>query len=215
VLVLGVVQKKTKEGKPLPTWMYQSYYQIPAKLAPKFCKEDLKEYKGKIYARIGRSYSTGQKAKIGDIITVRPIRIRDMSHVTPGKCLRYTWMFPYFDSVKPEKKEPDTLTTVERLERLGTRPLPEKFKLMNNEELNYWLENPEHIVIRIELDNCPFWNKINVCPLRARFLVNKKPEYLATFEIEELRFPVACPLADIYKCKFIKDYYYNIKQYEV
>jgi hypothetical protein len=39
------------------------------------------------------------------------------------------------------------------------------------------------------------------------------PHELTRMEVEYLRFPVACPLAFLYRCVYLKDYYYGYKTF--
>jgi len=194
VMVWDVVEKKRKEtGEPLGNYMYVSVFLIPEDKVDDFPKNKVVEYKGKHYAIIGRSYATDVKCKRGDIITVMPIRIREYK-TKDGKRF-FTWMFPYFKEKRTDKKEPDTLTTVERIAKLGTRPA----------------ELSKEIVIDLEL--CPFSEDKSVCPLKMIF---GKPRYdeLTKLKIQYLRFPVACPIASVYRCVFLKSYYYGYKEFE-
>uniref|UniRef100_A0A6M3XHV5 Putative DNA ligase domain protein n=1 Tax=viral metagenome TaxID=1070528 RepID=A0A6M3XHV5_9ZZZZ len=187
VLVLGIVQKKTKEGRVLPNYMYKSYYEIPASRVSEFYEPDIEKRDNKYYAYIGMSYATAEKANIGDIITIMPIRFR--KYLKNDK-IRNTWMFPYFKEIKKEKKEPDTLTTVERLIEVGTSPT------LSEED------------IKIEFELCPYYNK-DICPLRKRY---EKPYLSKDVLVQYLKYPVKCPLAYYYRCRYIKDYYYDIKK---
>jgi len=198
VMVWDVIEKKRKEtGEPLGSYMYISVYLIPEEKVDDFPKNKVVEYKGKHYAIIGRTYATNVKCKRGDIITVMPIRIRRYES-KEGKYF-YTWMFPYFKEKRSDKKDPDTLTTVERIAKLGTRPA----------KLTETLE--ETIVVKLPI--CEFSEYPEICPLKKIF---GKPRYheLTILKIEHLRFPVACPLANIRRCVFLKDYYYGFKTYK-
>jgi len=200
VMVWNVVEKKRREtGEPLGNYMYVSVYLVPENRVKEFQPSNIVEYKGKHYAI---------KCKRGDIITVMPIRIR--KYEDKGGRIKYTWMFPYFKEKRPDKKEPDTLTTVERIAKLGTRPTPSKEKLhsLSMEEL----ESYEPLVI-IDLPLCEFWKDKSICPLLKIF---GRPRYqeLTLLKIEHLRFPVACPIANIRRCRYLKSYYYGYKSYK-
>ena len=193
VMVWDVIEKKSKEtGKPLGNYMYVSVYLIPEDRVKEFQPSNVVEYKGKHYAIIGRSYATNVKCKRGDIITVMPIRIR--KYVDKQGRIKYTWMFPFFKEKRTDKKEPDTLTTVERIAKLGTRPA----KLSGE------------IVIDLEL--CPYSQDESICPLKKIF---GRPRYheLAVIKVQQLKYPVACPLANIFRCVYLKGYYYGYKTY--
>ena len=110
-----------------------------------------------------------------------------------------TWMFPYFKEKRTDKKEPDTLTTVERIAKLGTKPF----------------ELSEDTVVTIDLPLCEFYKDKSICPLLKIF---GRPRYqlsmLSTIlNIEHLKYPVACPIANIRKCVYLKSYYYGYKTY--
>jgi hypothetical protein len=55
----------------------------------------------------------GSQVKVGDLITVRPIGVRDFTG-TDGK-IHYAWMFPIVSEQDPEYKDPDTLETVRHI----------------------------------------------------------------------------------------------------
>jgi len=176
VMVWQVHEKKTAEGRPLGVFMYDSVYQIPAEQKDRFW--GAVEWKGKWYAPIGRSYGTKVRARKGDIITVMPIRIR--RYEKQGKIV-YTWMFPWFKEKKPEKKEPDTLTTVKRLERIGTAPLSRIHRLHR-------------------LAICPFYLNETICLFKNWFMIPR---------LSHLRFPIKCTFAYEYRCPYCKPYYYS------
>jgi hypothetical protein len=196
VIVLDAIQKKTVAGKALSTWIYVCGYLLPENEVSKFSPSRVKEYNGKHYQIIGKAYGTSQKVSVGSIVTIMPIRIRQYEEKGG---IYYTWMFPFFKEEKKEKHEADTLTTVERLAKIGTGP-PTK-------ALEDDLSREE--VVTILLDKCKYWNDEDICPLKKRFL---RPIHLSKVRVEEeiLRFPVMCPLAKYYKCRYIKDYYYKI-----
>ena len=177
VMVIERVEKKTKEGKPLGTYMYTCYYEIPEERKDEFY--DAKKWDDMWLAPIGTAYGRKLDLKPGTIVTVVPIRIR--KYEREGKTL-YTWMFPNILEVKHNKTRPDPLTTVEKLARLGTGPLPGTL---------------EEDIRASELAECPFSEHVQICPLRTRFA-----------RLEELRFPIKCPLAYEYRCPYVKSYYY-------
>jgi len=182
VMVVKRIPKVTKEGKVLDIYMYECAYIIPANLKDRFYNAF--EYEGRWYAPIGRSYSTSVKANKGDIVTIKPIRIR--KYEKNGKIV-YTWMFPYFDELRKDKKLADTLTTVKRLADLGTAPLPATLEYITKLEL------------------CPYWNNPSICPFKERFI------YPRLAKREVLKFPVKCRFAYKYKCRYCKEYYYTIE----
>jgi ribonuclease BN (tRNA processing enzyme) len=192
VMVIGIKQKKEKAtGRPLPTYMYECVIAIPKDKVKEWYPEDIYEKDGKFYAYIGLTYGTKVKCKVGDIITVMPIRIR--FYKKDGKT-RVTWMFPLFKEKKPEKKEPDPLDVAEKLAKLGTRPAQ--------------LEELETI-IRVYLKPCPFYSDWDICPLRKRYGIRRAIQNLAIVEEQVLKYPIMCPLARIFKCPYLKDYYYG------
>ncbi len=197
VIVLGIKEKKSKKtGEPLGTYMYECYIRIPPEEVKNWYPQDLKEYNGKVYAKIGMSYGTSVKCKIGDIVTIMPIRIR--FYTKNGK-KRVTWMFPYFKEKKPEKKDADPLSVAEKIAKLGTGPPPEQLD---------WEQDLE-TVIRIRMVTCPFYADYTICPLRKRFGIRRAIMNLARVEEEVLKYPVMCPLASIFKCPYLKPYYYG------
>lgn len=188
VMVYSIIPKKeTKTGRVMNIFMYGSAYLIPTQDKDKYYNSF--ERGGKWYAPIGRSYSTSTRCKIGDIITIMPIRIREYSK--NGKRV-FTWMFPYFKEKKPEKKEPDTITTVERIAKVGTKPLKQSI---------------------LSLEECPFWNNETICPFRNKFkLPDEITEEESNAQLSRLKYPIKCKFAYLYKCKFTKDYYYEEEQ---
>jgi len=198
-------KKRTKTGEPMGNYMYISVYLIPENKVNEFQKDNVVEYRGKHYAIIGKTYATDVKCKRGDIITVMPIRIR--KYVNEDGKMKYTWMFPLFKEKRADKTEPDTLTTVERIAKLRTRPAPKDIRSLSMEEL----ESIEPEVI-IRLPPCPFSEDKRICPLKQIF-IKPRNEELTKVKIEHLKYPIACPLANIYKCVYVKGYYYGMKTY--
>jgi len=198
VIVLGIKQKKTKEGRLLPTYMYESYVWLPEKEVSNWDPNHIKEYQGKKYLRIGMSYSTNVKAKIGDIITVMPVLI----NVEERKGKKYlSWMFPFFKEKRTDKDKPDPLDVALKIAKLGTKPLPEHLTELED-------------YIRIEMDKCPYFNDLSICPLLKRFGLKRAYMNLAYIEEEVLKYPVMCPLARIFKCRYLKSYYYGFVGYQ-
>jgi len=181
------INKKT--GKPMPgQWTYTAVFQIPCSMKDKVIQKNWIEWQGKCYFLIGETYSTSEKCEKGDIITVKPIRVAEFEK--DGK-LFWTWMFPWFSNKHPAKKEPDTLDTVRKLVEIGTKPLTQL--------------SDEIIILKV----CPFWVDDRICPLKNRFA---HPMDNLTRKRMILRFPVACPFADFFKCRFVKPYYYGLKE---
>ena len=195
VMVWDIEQKKTKEGVPLQQWIYYPVFLVPCNMRDQIREDQFIEWKGRCYARIGRAYGTKVKCERGDIIDVRPVQILENKDPKTGK-LWWSWMFPYFEAKRPEKKEPDTITTVRRIVKVGTAPLPEEL---------------ERLKILL-LPSCPYWKDGVICPLRERFWVppEKGEESLRVLE-EYLKFPIGCKLANRFKCHFVKDYYYDLR----
>ena len=197
-------KKRTESNEPLGNWMYDCVYLIPENMVNKFQNDNVIEYEGKHYAIIGKSYATNVSCKKGDIVTVMPIRIREYKD-KEGK-LRWTWMFPYFKEKKEGKNEPDTITTVERIAKLKTKPSHKDMLSMTLEEL----ENSK-AEISIKLDKCEYY-KDEMCPLKKIFGQTRDE---LSLDIEQLRFPVSCPIAYIRKCRYLKPYYYSFKRYRI
>ena len=186
VMVWNRVPKTEKEtGRELDQYMYDCVYKIPCSLKDSFDRSVT--WKGKCYAPIGRSYATSEKNERGDIIEILTGRIR--KYERNGKIV-YTWMFPKYREKRKDKKEPDTLDTVKKLAKVGPGPL---------EKLS------ELTVIKLKM--CPYY-KEEWCPLKKIFGV-PRAHILADIEKEYLRFPVVCKLADVYRCWYLKSYYYS------
>jgi len=196
-MVWKVVQKKTKDGQPLDQYMYECLISIPESVKEDFKPETIVKIKGKYYHHIGRTYSTKAQHKAGDIITVRVVRIAKYGDSTKGN-LTYTWMFPYYFGPHSTKKEPHNLEYVEKMESVGIAPLDAKESLAN---------------YIISLPPCPFYVSTETCPLRHLFNVPKEEQELTSVLMKEfLRFPIKCELANHYRCKWVKPYYYGIKK---
>ena len=209
VMVWNVVQKKKKTGEPLPQYMYDCVFEIRPSDVKDWYPQDVVEWKGKVYAKIGRTYATATKCKRGDIITVVVIRVRE--YEKDGK-KRVTWMFPIFVEKRTDKKEPDTITTVNRLIKIGTGPSPEKKSLekMSDEELEEYLSTP-NVVIRLRL--CPYYKDPRICPMCLRFGYYPRYKELSKKAlVEVLKYPIECILAWYYRCYYCKGYYYGFKE---
>ncbi len=193
VMVWDEQQKKTTKGTLLNQWIYYPVFKIPCGMKSKIRENQVIEYKGKCYAKLGRVYGTKERAKRGDIITVNPVQI--VENEKDGK-IWWTWMFPLFGGKKPEKKEPDTLETVRRIVKAGTAPLSES------------------LAKTIKLPECSYWNDPLTCPLRSRFYIPK--EALSDEKVLEefLKFPIICQFANKMKCHFVKNYYYDLRYKE-
>jgi len=206
VMVVKVIQKKTKEGKLLDQYMYECAFRIPCNMFEKFKEGKAFKKDGKCYAMIGRTYSTAEKCKPGDIITVRPIKIDHFEDPKTGK-IWYVWMFPLFAGKHPAKKEPDPFDVVKKIEAVGTGPTKEQRVVLSK--------------LVFKLEPCPFWNDERICPLKLRFFIPRDKEKkqlsdkVEEIEIEYLKFPIVCRFANIYRCRFVKPYYYGVKKFKV
>jgi len=226
VIVFSSIEKREKEtGRGLKNWMYWAAFEIPCRLAEKFPKLEVKtnkwgeevpnvggvwRWKGKCYSIIGRSYATKERVRRGEIITVRTVRIRKFGK--NGK-IWYTWMFPVYGGKRPEKKEADTLTTVQRIERVGSAPLSkEAMKVLKTETE---LTEEELLALtekefKLNLELCPFWEQILVCPVRHNFDVSRwQPREEDYRDAIRLKLPLSCSLGEIFRCPFVKRYYYE------
>ncbi|RLI87708.1 MAG: hypothetical protein DRP01_00865 [Archaeoglobales archaeon] len=175
---------------------------IPEKDLDKYRERDIMEFKGKKYLRIGTCYNVKGKKPEGSILTVMPIRIE--KNTTEDGKIYYTWMFPKAGLWRPEKKEPDPIDVVEKLSKLGTRP----FEKAGNEK-----------VIKIELPLCPEKYAFNeeICPLinRVKILVDgvwKSDKPKVKLKVQELKYPIDCKLANYYRCRRVKPYYYGWRE---
>jgi len=196
VIVHKVVPKReAKTGKIIPgQYMYDCAIAISKEDIKDWDPKELVEINGKIYADIGRTFATGVKCKIGDIIEVLVGRIREYIDKKTGKH-KITWMFPKFREKRIEKKEPDTLETARRLAKVGPEAIANLYER----------------VITVKFKLCPYYQSKRICPLRIKFA---KPRHmLSIIRMEYLKYPIACPLASYFKCKYIKGYYYGFKEY--
>jgi hypothetical protein len=195
VMVSEVVQKKSKTGKILEQYLYECVFSIPCSDADKYREKDLYKKDGKCYLNIGRSYATGEKVSIGSIIVIRPIRVGE--YKDPKGKLYYTWMFPYFSGKHAAKTEPDSIDTVRKLVAESTGPSKKDLSKK----------------VIFNLDTCPFWNDEKICILKERFA--KPRDNLSKMTVEYLKFPIVCKYANNYKCRFVKSYYYGLKDFEL
>ena len=194
VMIWDVQEKKSKAGKGLNQWIYYPVFKIPCSMAKKVKPIYLVRWKGQCYAKIGKTYSTAERARRGDIITVRPIKVEERKD--PKGLFYYTWMFPLYAGKHPGKKSPDTIDTVRKIAKMGTAPT--KAQLSET---------------KILLPECPFWNVKAICPFRDRFFVPE--DQLSKALVEYLKYPVKCKFAPKFKCHFVKDYYYELREEEV
>lgn len=189
VMVWEVIHKKTKEGKIISgQYLYIAVFRIPETMKGQMREKDLVEWKGKTYAKIGKTYGTSVKCNKGDIITVKPIRVAQFT--TKDKKFYFTWMFPWFGNKHPTKTEPDGIETVKRLAKIGTAPLTTL---------------SDEIII---LERCKFYLDDRICPMKPRFA---HPTDRLSRKKMFLRFPIACPFADYFRCRYVKPYYYGVE----
>jgi hypothetical protein len=186
VMVWDVVPKKdSKTGKIIQgQYMYDCVISVPCSMKDKIKEDGFKEWKGKCYYLMGRTYSTAVKCNKGDILAVRPIRVAQFQE--KGK-IYWTWMFPTVKARNPNKTEPDGLDVVKKLIAAGTAPLSTL-----SEEV-------------VKLPTCPFYEDVNICPLKSRFA--RTMDDLSRRQY--LKFPIACSLAYYWKCRYVKPYYYD------
>lgn len=168
---------------------------IPEKDLSKYRERDVIEFRGKKYLRIGTCYNVKGKRPEGSILTVMPIRIERGEE---DNKVFFAWMFPKAGLWRPEKKEPDPIDVVEKLSKLGTRPYERT-------------EKADEKVIEIKLPPCPYAFDEEICPLinRIKILVNgvwKSKD--VKLRVQELKYPIDCKLANYYKCRRVKPYYY-------
>ncbi len=189
VMVWNRIQKKGQEGQ----WVYETVYQIPCNRKGEF--KQTYDYQGKCFAYLGKTFGTNVKCERGDIIEVLVGRIRKYETKTKDK-IYYTWMFPKFKEKREEKTVPDNLGTIEKIAKVG----PGVTKL---HELSY--------SVRLRL--CPYYTNLDICRLRAIF---GRPRYdeLSAIKFEHLKFPVICPLASLYRCRYLKKYYYGEAEFD-
>jgi hypothetical protein len=190
VMVWNVVPKKnSKTGEAIQgQYMYDCVFSIPCTMEKDIVPDKFIKWNGKCYTIIGRTYSSGVKAGRGDIVTIQPIRV---AKYTKGDKIFYTWMFPTFKARNPVKKQPDGLEVVTKLIAKGTTPLSDEKVL-------------------IHLQSCPFWKDSTICPLKERFWM-PRDQLSKIISKEKLKYPIACPHAFHFRCRFVKGYYYGEK----
>jgi len=193
-----VYRKGPKKGQPIPgIWMYDTAIRIPKEEIKHWKKEHIITIDDKVYAHIGRTFATKVKAKVGDIIEVLVGRIREYVR---DNIHTITWMFPKFREVRVDKKEPDTLDTARKLAKVG----PE------------FIERLFERVIIFRLPICPYNLKYSFCIIGKIF---RKPRVrrhlLSIIKREYLRFPVICKLAFIFRCRYLKKYYYGLERINI
>jgi len=188
---------------------------IPKEWLPKLVEDRIYEYKGKKYYILSQTYNIKQKLNIGDIIEVRTIRI---AKFTRDDKIYFTHMFPSFIRHRPEKKEPDPFSHILKIEKVGTGLLMKSLydKIDTSMTYNNIIEIVRDNVITVKLKPCPHLTDGILCPWREKFYIPsiveeyiKKQKSLEKVEIEYLKYPIRCLWANIYKCRLIKEYYYN------
>ena len=198
VIVHKIVPKRKKDtGEVIKgQYMYDCAIAIPPSELKHWDKSDLVEVNGKIYAHIGRTFATGKKANVGDIIEVLVGRIRE--YVKDGTHY-ITWMFPKVRDVRKDKNTPDTLDTARKLAKVGSGFTEVKERLYMDD------------IYTFDLELCPYWKNSEICPMKHIF---GKPRYeLSVLRIEYLKYPMSCPLAYIFKCRYLKSYYYGYRTF--
>lgn len=182
-VIVYKVHQQVKEGKPIDVYYYECAFKVPEKKLKEFDPKRIVEVKGRKYVAIGRSYATKVKCKVGDIVTVAPVKI-EINETPKGKVV--TWTFPKFVMKRPDKDEPDPLDVVEKIAALGTAAM--KFNL---EALRY-----------IPLYPCPFVDT-PLCPFKDKFA------HLEKYVFYRLKYPINCPYARVFRCMLVKPYYYE------
>jgi len=191
VMVWDRIAKEEKEThKRLPEYMYDCVFLIPKELKDKFDK--VFEYNGNYYSYIGRTYATSDKRERGDIIEVLVGRIREYINKRTGKTY-ISWMFPKYKEFRSDKKEPDNLNTIRKLSKVGPGIL-----------------NLDNKIVKLKL--CPYFEDFDICLLK-RIFGRTRDEELTKFEY--LKFPIICPIASFYRCRYLKSYYYGIKDFDI
>jgi hypothetical protein len=193
VMVTKVIRKQSKTpGKVLDQFFYECAFSVPCNELKDFAEHDQIRKGSNCYSYIGRTYSTREKIKEGDIITVRPIRVAQYEQ--KGK-KHVTWMFPFFAG-KSLRKQPMNYKDMMYVAEKGVAP--ENKALMSE-------------VYRLRI--CPYWNDEKVCPLKGRFAGPR--DDLSNMQMEYLKFPILCKFATHYKCRYVKSYYYGFRDVQI
>lgn len=153
-IVLEVNQIKTG------TYNYDVGILVSEKEKEKY--SNIVEFEGKNYIKIGKTYNTVLKAQKGNIITVGVIEIKIIEE--NGK-IKITHDNPIVRNLKPEKKEPDGVPTMERLARAGRGKLKKESDLQQIsckeiEIQHTGCEELENNILDLEEDNLYFENKL-------------------------------------------------------
>lgn len=180
----GIVLGKRLIKGTKNTYQYEVGVFLPKNRKSEFDPEHIKTYKGKDYLIIGTTYNTNIQADIGDIIEVGVIRVRRYINERTGKPY-LTHMFPVVIRKRTDKDRPDSVAIIEKIEKVRTGVLSDT-------------------TIRIPMPLCPYYDNPQVCPIK------RNPAYILNMEIwkETLKFPIKCPLASIFKCRYVKTSYY-------
>jgi len=186
VMVWERIPKKGVEGQ----YVYDTVFRIPCDQKDNF--KQTYTWNGKCYAYIGRTFSTAVKCEKGDIIEVLVGRIREYKK---GGKRYFTWMFPKFREKRKDKNEPDTLQTIQKIAKVG----PE-FGVSN-------------LSLELKLKPCPYWDDPDICRFKEIF-GKPRDQNLSKIKVEYLKYPVSCPIAWHYKCRYLKPYYYGIAEIE-
>jgi len=186
-----VVQKKT--GKKINAWYYICGLAVPDKLKDKLDPKELREFKGKLYYVIGRTYNTKIEANVGDIITVIPVYV---SVKVKKDKINLGWMHPIVEHIKPGKREPDDVEFA-----ISKATVVSGQEASTLEELE--LELDQTFIIEL-LSPCPYYFT-DECPLAEPYKkLTKLRQELVVYHI--------CPHAYEYRCPFVKDYFYMLKK---
>jgi len=197
LIVLDTYTVRSKEtGKPIGTYNYTVGFLVPKGMEEGLDPKRLRKIDGKTYMVIGQTYNTPHKLKVGEILEIQTIRVRE--YETKDGKRYFTFMFPRTVGPRPDKDEPDALPFIEQLARLGTKPLRKD--------------------VIIYLEDCPYYKNSSICPLWPKYEhpweyteFNKGSIVLA----ERLRWPISCPFADTFRCRYVKRDYYVLKPDEL
>jgi hypothetical protein len=133
---------------------------------------------------IGRTYATKIKAEIGDILSIRTVRVEVTKDPEVESGWKVTWMFPIVQDKEIAKTKPDDINWAIKVAKASGKVT-----------LSHQLLEP-----------CPHFDSPKLCPLSIRYA---KPMSAEELSKEKLLYPVKCPFAKEFRCRYIKDYYYS------
>jgi len=190
-IILDVHEAKDKKtGRPLGVFYFTVGVSVPKERLNEFKANKLQELAGKHYLKVGKTFNWAEPLKVGSIIEVATVRIREFEDEKGKKW--FTHMFPVILRTRPDRKEPDDVSFLEQLEEIGTAPMVK--------------------TVFVKLPDCPYYKNGNICPLYWKYEHPWEVEKVSHLQFERLRWPITCGFAYIMKCYYVKPEYYEFSE---